>query len=197
MLAGWLSCERVNGLLLFLLRGSIISRVCGLSRVTITKGIEELGDAPLPAGRVRRIGGGRPMLEVGDPELPDRLEALVDPVTRGDPESPLRWTSRSTRALAAALTADGHPVSHDTVAELLRSLGYSLQGTRKTDEGADRSSLAPPLWHRGARGRCRGSSRHMRRARRASARCALVTVRGVPRRRMDRGRDSPPSTVRK
>lgn len=116
---------------------SIVSRVCGLSRVTITKGIEELAEAPLPAGRVRRLGGGRPMLEVGDPELPDRLEALVDPVTRGDPESPLRWTSRSTRALAAALTGEGHPVSHDTVAALLRSLGYSLQGNRKTDEGAD------------------------------------------------------------
>jgi hypothetical protein len=116
---------------------SAVSRACGLSRVTITKGLHELDEAPLPAGRVRRAGGGRPMLELGDPELPDRLEALVDPLTRGDPESPLRWTIKSTRVLAAALTAEGHPISHETVAQVLRNMDYSLQANRKTEEGTD------------------------------------------------------------
>ncbi len=114
---------------------SLVSRACGLSRVTITKGLRELDEAPLPAGRVRRAGGGRLPIEVGDPDLPDRLDALVEPLSRGDPESPLRWTSKSTRALAAELTAAGHPISHETVAQLLRHLKYSLQGARKTEEG--------------------------------------------------------------
>lgn len=116
---------------------AVVSRACGLSRVTITKGLEELDDAPLPAGRVRRGGGGRRRVEVGDPELPSRLEALVEPLCRGDPQSPLRWTSKSTRALAAALTAAGHPISHETVARLLRAMGYRLQANRKTAEGDD------------------------------------------------------------
>ncbi len=116
---------------------SIVSRACGLSRVTITKGLRELDDAPLSGGRVRRVGGGRAMLEVSDPTLPDRLEVLLDPATRGDPESPLRWTNKSTRALAAELTSEGHPVSYVTVAEIMRSMGYSLQGNRKTEEGDD------------------------------------------------------------
>ena len=116
---------------------SVVSRACGLSRVTITKGLHELNEAPLPPGRVRRAGGGRLMLELRDPALPDRLEALVDPRTRGDPQSPLRWTLKSTRALATALTADGHPVSHETVAQLLRSMDYRLQANRKTEEGTD------------------------------------------------------------
>lgn len=116
---------------------SLVSRACGLSRVTITKGLRELDESPLPAGRVRRVGGGRPMLEFGAPDLPARLEALVEPLARGDPESPLRWTSKSTRVLAAALTAEGHPISHETVAQLLDSLSYSLQGNRKTEEGDD------------------------------------------------------------
>jgi len=114
---------------------SLVSRVCGLSRVTITKGLRELDAMPLAAGRVRRVGGGRPMLEVGDPDLPDRLDAMVEPLTRGDPESPLRWTTKSTRVLAAELTAAGHPISRETVGALLRSIGYSLQGNRKTEEG--------------------------------------------------------------
>jgi hypothetical protein len=116
---------------------SILSRACGLSRVTITKGLKELDEAPLPAGRIRRAGGGRLLLELTDPDLTEQLEALVDPVARGDPQSPLRWTSKSTRVLAAVLTADGHPISHETVAQVLRSLSYSLQGNRKTEEGDD------------------------------------------------------------
>jgi hypothetical protein len=116
---------------------SMVSRACGLSRVTIMKGLQELEEPPLPAGRVRRPGGGRLPLVVRDPDLPRRLEALVEPLTRGDPESPLRWTSKSTRTLSAALSAQHHPVSHEKVAQLLRQMDYSLQGNRKTEEGND------------------------------------------------------------
>ena len=114
---------------------SVVSRACGLSRVTITKGLHELDEAPWPPGRVRRVGGGRWMLELGDPELPERLEALVEPLTRGDPESSLRWTIKSTRVLAAELPADGHPFSHETVAQLYgiydvgRNTGFVNVGT--------------------------------------------------------------------
>ena len=80
---------------------SRISRVCGLSRGTITKGIRELGEKPIAAGRIRRAGGGRHTLLVSDPELPRALETLVEPLARGDPQSPLRWTCKSTRTLAA------------------------------------------------------------------------------------------------
>ncbi|MHB1863762.1 MAG: ISAzo13-like element transposase-related protein [Gemmatimonadaceae bacterium] len=77
------------------------------------------------------------MVEMVDPELPDRLEALVEAGTRGDPESPLSWTSKSTRMLAAELTAEGRPISYVTVAAVLRSQHYCLQGNRKTVEGDD------------------------------------------------------------
>lgn len=116
---------------------SRISRACGLSRVTITKGMRELRDRPLTPGRIRRPGGGRPALVRLDPDLPRTLEGLVEPLARGDPESPLRWTSKSTRALAAELTAQRHPVSHEKVAQLLRHMNYSLQSNRKTEEGND------------------------------------------------------------
>lgn len=116
---------------------SAISRACGLSRVTITKAIRELQEPPLPPGRIRRVGGGRPTLLALDPELSPMLEGLVEPVARGDPESPLRWTNKSTRSLSAELTALRHPASHEKVAQLLRSMGYSLQGNRKTEEGND------------------------------------------------------------
>ena len=114
-----------------------ISRVCGLSRVTITKALHELDAGPLAPGRVRQPGAGRPSLLAQDPLLPQALEGLVEPLARGDPESPLRWTAKSTRALAAELTARRHPVSHEKVAQLLRQLHYSLQGNRKTEEGDD------------------------------------------------------------
>ena len=120
-------------------RGGItqVSRVCGLSRVTITKGIKELNVAPLPEGRIRRAGAGRPRLEVRDSSLPEALDALVEPLARGDPMSPLRWTCKSTRSLAMTLANKGHPVSHEKVAQLLRAMNYSLQSNRKMEEGED------------------------------------------------------------
>jgi hypothetical protein len=114
-----------------------ISRACGLSRVTIAKGVRELEEDPLAAGRIRRPGAGRHTLVVRDPELPRALETLVEPLARGDPQSPLRWTCKSTRTLAAELSRQHHPVSHEKVAQFLREMDYSLQGNRKTEEGAD------------------------------------------------------------
>ncbi len=116
---------------------SRISRACGLSRVTITKGIHEILATPMAVGRIRRPGAGRPKLLTIDPDLPRALDAVVEPLARGDPESPLRWTCKSTRALATELTAQRHPVSHEKVAQLLRAMDYSLQSNRKTEEGAD------------------------------------------------------------
>lgn len=114
---------------------SLMSRACGLSRVTIMKGIRELGAPALSPERIRRFGGGRPSLIQQDPKLPDLLEALVEPLSRGDPESPLRWTCKSTRTLAAELGKRCGSVSHETVAKALRDADYSLQGNRKTQEG--------------------------------------------------------------
>ncbi|HWT81446.1 MAG TPA: ISAzo13 family transposase, partial [Candidatus Methylomirabilis sp.] len=116
---------------------SLVSRACGLSRVTITKGIHELPQPPLPEDRVRRPGGGRWSLVERHPRLPELLEGLVEPLSRGDPESPLRWTCKSTRTLAGELSERRHAISHEKVAQLLRGLGYSLQGNRKTEEGED------------------------------------------------------------
>jgi len=116
---------------------SRISRACGLSRVTIAKGVRELEAQPVAAGRIRRPGAGRHQLVVRDPELPRALEALVEPLARGDPQSPLRWTCKSTRTLAAELSRQQHPVSHEKVAQFLREMDYSLQGNRKTEEGTD------------------------------------------------------------
>ena len=117
--------------------GCLLSRACGLSRVTIIKGIRELSAPALPPERIRRPGGGRPSLVRQDPKLPDLLESLVEPLARGDPESPLRWTCKSTRTLADELRGRRHPISHEKVAQLLRQMNYSLQGNRKTEEGED------------------------------------------------------------
>lgn len=116
---------------------SLVSQACGLSRVTVTKGIEELGKPALPQERIRRHGGGRKSLTVLDPQLPEFLEDLVEPLARGDPESPLRWTCKSTRTLARELAKQRRPISHEKVAQLLRKMDYSLQGNRKTEEGKD------------------------------------------------------------
>ncbi len=117
---------------------SLVCRACGLSRKAIANGIREIGEGvALPAGRIRRPGAGRKSLEASDPRLVDTLEGMIADQTRGDPESPLRWTCKSTRALAAALTRRHHPVSHMKVGHLLHDLDYSLQSNRKTEEGRD------------------------------------------------------------
>jgi transposase len=121
-------------------RGGVskVSRACGLSRNAIAKGIREIeAGTTLPPGRVRRRGAGRKKLTARDPALASALEELIEPETRGDPESPLRWTCKSTRTLAAELTRLKHPISHTTVAQLLHEQGYSLQSNRKTEEGTD------------------------------------------------------------
>ena len=117
---------------------SAVSRACGLSRKAISKGIKEIeaGTAP-PPGRVRQPGGGRRKITEHDPRLTGAMERMIEPETRGDPESPLRWTCKSTRTLAAELARQRHPISHTKVAQLLHDLGYSLQSNRKTEEGED------------------------------------------------------------
>lgn len=117
-----------------------VAQATGLSPTTIRKGQAELaGSAAQPgewkASRLRRPGAGRKPKTEEDPELVQMLEKLVDPLTRGDPQSPLRWTCKSTRSLARELTALGHPVSESTVRRLLHAAGYSLQGNHKTREG--------------------------------------------------------------
>jgi hypothetical protein len=124
-----------------------VSRACGLSRVTITNAVQELNAAPLPPGRLRRPGAGRPKLVTSDLDLPRVLESLVEPVTRGDPESPLRWTCKSTRRLAAELTEQNHRASHAKVAQLLRQMDYSLQSNRKTEEGQDHADRDAQFQH--------------------------------------------------
>jgi hypothetical protein len=120
---------------------SHVANATGISRTTILAGIRELKTqettATLPSPGIRRPGGGRKHLLENDPGLWDALDALVDPMTRGDPESPLRWTCKSTRQLAEELTRQNHPVSDRTVASLLYAMGYSLQANRKTREGKD------------------------------------------------------------
>jgi Rhodopirellula transposase DDE domain len=133
---------------------TVVAQATGLSRTTIGEGMRELRErtnlgiedetwvSELPR-RVRRPGGGRHPLKEDDATLIQDLEALIEPTTRGDPQSPLRWTCKSTRNLAEALGLQGHQISYPTVALLLNDLGYSLQGNRKTREGgshADRDA---------------------------------------------------------
>jgi hypothetical protein len=118
-------------------RGGIttVALASGLSRPTVHKGIKELRHEPLPPERIRKSGGGRKKVEEKDPSILKALESMIDPATRGNPMSPLRWTCKSTRQLARAMKRRGHELSHQTVAELLRYLNYSLQGNVKTREG--------------------------------------------------------------
>jgi transposase len=114
---------------------SAVAAATGMSRTTIRSGLRQLREPPLEAGRIRRPGGGRKRLSEKHPDLLSRLEALIEPTTRGDPQSPLRWTCKSTRRLAAELTRQGRRVSRMTVHRLLRESGYSLQSNRKVREG--------------------------------------------------------------
>jgi Rhodopirellula transposase DDE domain len=121
-------------------RGGIaaVSRATGISEDTVGRGIRELrAGVRLEPGQVRRRGAGRPALTVSDPSLLGDLERLVDPDTRGDPESPLRWSSKSLGKLAGALVGAGHQVSDRTVGKLLRGLGFRLHANQKTREGKD------------------------------------------------------------
>jgi hypothetical protein len=113
----------------------LVAAAAGVREGTVSAGARELESGQEPLGRARRPGGGRKRLPETDPGLVPALLALVEPQERGDPESPLRWILKSTRALAAELTAQGHQVSPDTVHKLLKAQGFSLQANAKTIEG--------------------------------------------------------------
>jgi len=114
----------------------LVARAAGVREATVSAGVYELESGEAPLGRVRRPGGGRKRAADTDRGLVPALLALIEPGERGDPVSPLRWTAKSTRTLAAELTARGHKVGADTVGDLLREQGFSLQGNAKTIEGA-------------------------------------------------------------
>lgn len=135
---------------------SAAARATGLSRPTIYAGIEEIhtGTVATPQGsyeRVRRPGGGRKKRSLYDPTLLHDLDALVEPTTRGDPPSPLRWTCKSVRKLAAELQTHGHQVSPQLVSALLHAADYSLQGARQTREGGHHPDRNAPCEPRNAR----------------------------------------------
>lgn len=117
---------------------SILHRACGLSRKALALGLRELREGILlPEGRIRRSGAGRKRITTTDPKLSSFIERMIEPETRGDPESPLRWICKSTRTLAAELTRQHHPISYVKVGQLLREQGFSLQSNRKVEEGGD------------------------------------------------------------
>jgi hypothetical protein len=116
---------------------SVVHRACGLSRKALLKGIREISAGVRPLqGRIRRAGAGRRAIVVSDPALLEALDEMIEGHTRGDPQSPLRWICKSTRVIAQALSQQ-HPVSHMKVAQILHEQNYSLQSTRKSEEGAD------------------------------------------------------------
>lgn len=115
---------------------TLVARATGISYSTVVRGLKDLeSEEVAPPDRVRRAGGGRKKTLQKDPTLVNDLENLVEPAVSGDPQSPLRWTSRSVRTLSEALRGMGHVASHQLVAELLCSAGYSLQSNRKGREG--------------------------------------------------------------
>jgi hypothetical protein len=114
---------------------ALVSAATGLARETIRNGRRELAQGVKVTGRIRQPGGGRPDVEETQPGVTEALDLLVEPLTRGDPMSPLRWTCKSRAKLTAALTAQGWRVSSTTVGHLLHALGYRLQALRKTQEG--------------------------------------------------------------
>ena len=147
-------------------RGGIsqVAEATGLSRATVRAGLQELAPPATatglqsPPGRLRRPGGGRKPLGTRDPHLVQALETLVDPVTRGDPMSLLRWTCKSAANLAAALQAQGHTVSERTVNRLRHDLGYSLQSNRKTLEGGHHPDRDAQFQYINRRAKAFGSS---------------------------------------
>ncbi len=115
---------------------SQVAKATGVSRVTIHKALTEIEDKKILAERIRKPGGGRKDITEYYPNILEKLETLVDPVSRGDPRSPLRWTCKSTRQLSEELGQKGYAISNVTVADLLHRLDYSLQANAKTLEGA-------------------------------------------------------------
>ena len=115
---------------------ALVSKITGLARSTLNRGEDDLDGEPLPAGRIRRMGGGRRAIGDKDPQMRQQLRRLVEPVTLGDPMRPLVWVSKSLTKLASALTAMGHRVCPETVRGELLKLGFSRQGNRKADEGS-------------------------------------------------------------
>lgn len=115
----------------------VVARILGLARSTIARGLREIRGEVASAGpgRIRRPGGGRKRLVDKDSRLAKDLESLVEPGTRGDPRTRLRWTSKSLRLLAGQLNGMGHSISYRSVGNLLQEAGYSLQANRKTQEG--------------------------------------------------------------
>ena len=133
-----------------------VERSTGVSRRAVARGLEELTPSSqsavaLPAGRIRRPGAGRKKATCNNPQLLENLLSLVEPATRGDPENPLRWTSKSVRHLASELNARGISASHQLVAELLQSEGYSLQANVKTREGGNHEDRTAQFEYIGAR----------------------------------------------
>ena len=132
---------------------SEVSRATGVSRRAISQGVQELKQGmpePQRKGRIRREGGGRKKAVDADSTLRSDLEQLIEPVTRGDPESPLLWTCKSLRSLSEELKAKGHTTNRQTVAELLHEMGYSLQANKKTVEGSaspDRNEQFEYIYH--------------------------------------------------
>ena len=123
-------------------RGGVsrLSELTGMSRTTITKAVAELNSrkklAGAGRGQIREMGGGRKKVEDSDPGLQAQLGKILEETSAGDPMSALRWTNKSTEAMAEELTRQGHPVSDKTVARCLRKMGYSMQLNQKTREGA-------------------------------------------------------------
>ncbi len=127
---------------------TLVAQATGVSRRRIAEGIDELRqEERLDKGRTRRKGGGRKRIIEKDAALEQDLELLLDPCTRGDPESPLRWTSKSLRKLAGELTAMGHKIGKSAVAGILRKMGYSLQANRKTLEGSSHEDRDAQFQH--------------------------------------------------
>lgn len=127
---------------------SAVNKACGLTRKSISQGIREINEGINPvAGHVRLSGGGRKRITDTDPEIVVALESILNDDTIGDPETPLRWTCKSTRTLAKQLEIMKHPVSHTKIANILHDLGYSLQGNRKTEEGEDHPDRDDQFMH--------------------------------------------------
>jgi Rhodopirellula transposase DDE domain len=126
---------------------ALVARATGMSRSTVGHGLAELDIGVEVGDWVRRPGAGRKPLIDLDPDLLVALDDLVEPTARGDPMSPLRWTAKSVRRLAAELTAQGHPVSFSKVGQLLRAMGYSLQAPVKENEGAQHADRDGQFHH--------------------------------------------------